>query len=614
MLFRPGMQKKLGKLLMDKKLIKRIFGAFNNDTGFEKFPEFIKDVHFPCFKGLTPNSTITFNYPLTVLVGENGCGKSSVLQALETAPEGKSYSQKWFSTKVDPIPEEPRPAFWYSYYSTEAKRLVQILNVRIKKESNPDYWEPSRPIAKYGMNLFSKKFSKKPGAFATRWKGTNRNVLYLDFRGELSAFDKYFYFGNRPNTLTLKTKQDYIRYYSDYLKRILEGKITTGFTLRNIKKVEVIDVLTEKEIEIISSILDKSYSSITYIQHSFYKQVGESVFFKLCNIESETFKGQYTEAFAGSGESAAVKIVHKIYNAPKGTLVLLDEPDISLHPGAQKRLLNFLLEQCFEKGLQIILTTHSPAIVEELPKEAIVLLHQMPDGTFLPKCSIEPELAFQYIGHTNIAKPRIIVEDNAGKELLTSCLELYDKEAVNSVDILYHPGGAKDILKEAVVLSRLGSSNIYLMLDGDMNVDVIPNEDEISTAELDNTIKRITKIDINNLGFVADGGESKEKQLEFEKRKYITFLKNHLFFFPANTPEKIMWDASLFPSKPTFTDPDYKNRIKKWAIDEVGDNCTSFDIENCRKRLCRKLDIKNKEIEQIITIFKSILSPQEGEK
>ena len=118
---------------MNNELIEKIKKSFNNDTNFERFPDFITDIHFPCFKGLAPNSEIRFQFPLTVLVGENGCGKSSVLQALETAPEGSSYSQKWFSTRVDPIPEEPRPAFWYSYNSSEAKKNVQVLNLRIKK-------------------------------------------------------------------------------------------------------------------------------------------------------------------------------------------------------------------------------------------------------------------------------------------------------------------------------------------------------------------------------------------------------------------------------------------------------------------------------------------------
>lgn len=590
---------------MNNELIEKIKKSFNNDTNFERFPDFITDIHFPCFKGLAPNSEIRFQFPLTVLVGENGCGKSSVLQALETAPEGSSYSQKWFSTRVDPIPEEPRPAFWYSYNSSEAKKNVQVLNLRIKKVNNPDYWEPSRPVAKYGMELFPKEMAKTPGASGTRWNGTKRNILYLDFRGELTAFDKYFYFGEKPNTITLKTKQDYIRYYSVYLKGVIDGWVKAGFKYRRIKRVEKISKLVSDEIETISFILDKQYEEISIVTHSFYKQWGDSVYFKLKNIHSETFNGNYTEAFAGSGESAVVKLIHQVYQAPKGTLVLLDEPEVSLHPGAQKRLLDFLLKQTMEKGLQVVLTSHSPAIVEELPKEAIVLLHQTPEGNFSPKCSIESNLVFQYIGHTNTRKPKIFVEDSSAKELLISCLKIYDENAVNSVDVFYHAGGAKDLIKESVMLARLKSENTYIMLDGDMNLYNIPNENEVSTVELDETIKKITNIDIKNLGFVADGGKENEQQ-EAEKREYLLYLKRHLFFFPAKDPEEIMWKASSY-QKPSLDENDYKKRLELWAKEEVGCNCTSSDIKNCRKRLCNKLDKEDENIKRIIATLSMIL-------
>lgn len=594
---------------MDKKLIEKISGAFEHDNDFQKFPDFITDIHFPCFKGLTPNSEIKFQFPLTVLVGENGCGKSSVLQALETAPEGKSYSQKWFSTSVDPIPDNPRPAFWYSFKSVKAGKKVEILNQRIKADNNPDYWEPSRPVEKYGMASFPKEMANTRGASGTRWNGTKRHVLYLDFRGELSAFDKYFYFGDRPGTKTLKTKQDYIRYYSRYLKKIIDSKIEYGFKYRNKKKVGKTTKLTPEELKEISLILDKKYLEITIINHGFYKQWGDSVYFKLNNVNTETFNGSYTEAFAGSGESAIAKLVHKIYQTKNGTLVLLDEPEVSLHPGAQKRLLNFLLKQTFEKGLQVIIATHSPAIVEELPKEAIVLLHQTPDGMFSPKCSIEPDLAFQYIGHTNTIRTRIIVEDNAAKELLTACLKLYDDKASQSVDIIFHAGGAEDILKESVILSRLGESNVYFMLDGDKKHCEIRNEKEIASADIDNEIKKITKIDCNRLGFLADGNKNnKEIQQEDEKRKYLTFLKSHLFFFPTDDPEEIMWEASLI-SKPNLTGTDYKDRVKKWATEEVGEeDCKSSDIEHCRKKLCKKLDKENPHIKTILAMLGKILN------
>ena len=46
------------------------------------FENYIEYIDFPFYKNLIPHSKITFEFPLTVLVGKNGGGKSSTLHAL----------------------------------------------------------------------------------------------------------------------------------------------------------------------------------------------------------------------------------------------------------------------------------------------------------------------------------------------------------------------------------------------------------------------------------------------------------------------------------------------------------------------------------------------------
>ena len=92
------------------KLIKSIGQAYANN----KFVNYIKYIQFPFYKSLTPNTHIDFSFPLTMLVGKNGTGKSSVLQAIYGAPRGKSTGDYWFSTSVDPI-EENKNKYFYGY-------------------------------------------------------------------------------------------------------------------------------------------------------------------------------------------------------------------------------------------------------------------------------------------------------------------------------------------------------------------------------------------------------------------------------------------------------------------------------------------------------------------
>lgn len=65
------------------KLINKISDDYEND----KYMNYIKYIQFPKYKNLTEGSRIEFNFPLTMLVGKNGTGKSSVLQAVYGCPK-----------------------------------------------------------------------------------------------------------------------------------------------------------------------------------------------------------------------------------------------------------------------------------------------------------------------------------------------------------------------------------------------------------------------------------------------------------------------------------------------------------------------------------------------
>ena len=69
------------------------------------FKNYIEYIQFPFYKNLVEHSRINFDFPMTVLIGKNGGGKSSTLHALYGAPKGYTCSDFWFSTEVDPIAE-----------------------------------------------------------------------------------------------------------------------------------------------------------------------------------------------------------------------------------------------------------------------------------------------------------------------------------------------------------------------------------------------------------------------------------------------------------------------------------------------------------------------------
>ena len=63
----------------------------------------------------------------------------------------------------------------------------------------------------------------------------------------------------------------------------------------------------------------------------------------------------------GDGIWSVFTICAALYDAPTNSTVVIDEPELSVHPAIQKRLLELFIE--YSKCIQIIISTHSPYFV-----------------------------------------------------------------------------------------------------------------------------------------------------------------------------------------------------------------------------------------------------------
>lgn len=82
-----------------------------------------------------------------------------------------------------------------------------------------------------------------------------------------------------------------------------------------------------------------------------------------------------------SGEKVLISLVFALYNTkfdmdfPK--VLLMDEPDASLHPSMAKQFLDVILKVFVaDKGVKVIMTTHSPSTVALAPEEAIFVVNK----------------------------------------------------------------------------------------------------------------------------------------------------------------------------------------------------------------------------------------------
>jgi AAA domain, putative AbiEii toxin, Type IV TA system len=85
---------------------------------------------------------------------------------------------------------------------------------------------------------------------------------------------------------------------------------------------------------------------------------------------------RYSGFDMGAGECAVITLLSRLQKMPIGGLVLIEEIELGLHPEAQERLIQCLVDICWKKKLQVICTTHSEAVLDSLPRQARVLLRK----------------------------------------------------------------------------------------------------------------------------------------------------------------------------------------------------------------------------------------------
>lgn len=565
----------------------------------KQFEPFITHIRFPKYKNLVPDTRIEFSHPITVLVGANGTNKSSILRALYGVPDHSNLGALWFSTSIDPIEEGEgeRNCFIYGHFNEDAKRVTEYLKIRIKKDNDPDYWEPSRPLAKYNMEMVPRAGARPPGARGTRWNPIKKGMTYVDFRSSLSAFDKFFYHGElRDKSNSLKGKKELIRSRAPHLKRAADSgdKFIQWHAKERIVNGENY-LLEAAELSAVSEILGRQYSEIRLLRHRFYNNDGYTARMRTADFS-------YTEAFAGSGEFSIIKLVTTVMRCAPCSLILLDEPEVSLHPGAQERLMDFLGQETKIHKHQIIISTHSPALVQTLPPEAIKVLAMDPaTGKIgVVRQDALPEEAFFHLGAPVLGKVRVVVEDRLAKAIVEKSLRARGQAIFNLFDIVYYPGGCKTLWAFYIpIFAAENRDDIVVFLDGDQKPseeNEFPLPDTIARADenkLDSIIKAATGVKVIFPVDGNDGGGNNEQRVHAQ-RQFITWSKSRVGFMPDTTPERFVWERAPEISKRGIQGDDYKKNFASLARMELGladfEEVTGDNILYTQRRLLSLID------------------------
>lgn len=142
----------------------------------------------------------------------------------------------------------------------------------------------------------------------------------------------------------------------------------------------------------------------------------------------------------------------------KPKILLVDEPDIHLHPSVQEKLAQSLLQIASATGIKIIMTTHSPFIVRGAPADTNVVW--LADGQKKTDDRAVVELA---LGWGAFGKKVIVVSEDAKNDMLKKLIRQWP-EIDRAVAVLPGRGYKHLLTKEEAQELRASLGNKFKLL------------------------------------------------------------------------------------------------------------------------------------------------------
>jgi len=396
-------------------------GRFNNEgfqyQTFGNVLLYIRVQGIRCHK----DTILEVKSPITALCGLNGVGKSTLLQLASVAyrnsntQETRTVADFIAAHKFDPKPCTDNARVEFHILQDPQK----FLEDQMKDKGNKD----------------SKKFQqltisrKSDGG----WNGYRRRpIRRIHFIGIGSYLPKV-------------EKSDCVVRYPDEIQVFSSNPITGD--ARNW----------------ICKILSRSYEQILSHEYTFRKRQG------VINAV-EKLSISYSEPHMGYGEARSQYLVRILEALPDKSLVLIEEPEISLHPSAQYQFGCYLVDVCLRKGHQIFLSTHSEYLLQSLPSQSRIYLENTENGVR----TIEGLTAMQ--AHSLMTEGHrralhILVEDQPGKSvakaILCELIRTIDPTFLDCVSV--HPVGDCNTVKNAVKALQSTGLSVAGVLDADQN-------------------------------------------------------------------------------------------------------------------------------------------------
>ena len=373
-------------------------------------PQFLDEIRLDEIRGIE-NLTVPFDYPVCVIAGGNATGKSTVLFAAACAYKVTSAGSRDF------VPSSLFPAH------------------RPKTGGRQD--EQSKITLEY-------EYSTPEGRISMRWRrGKSWNRSFFGRKG-----------GRQPQRLV------YLRTLSNLANPSeVRSILRMSHTKTSLRELP----LNAAQIDFAQQIIMLPFQYKEVVKLSSTSHKNKDLLFAVQANGTE-----YSELNMSAGERAVLRLSQSVAQM-KDALILIDEVEAGLHPLVQQLLMLHLQRLALRNNLQIIVTSHSPAVIDSVPQEARIFLERGQDGKVRRSPAYKDIIQNALYGRSNHVL-NILCEDEAAENILHGVFEKILPSARIAPQSI-HVGrntGAQEFPSHVAAFRKFGLlDNFVFILDGD---------------------------------------------------------------------------------------------------------------------------------------------------
>lgn len=336
------------------------------------------------YKSIRDDQTIPIKNS-NVFVGANNTGKSSIIDAIRdyqsVFPEGRDKDGSWVQKRITEKVISGELKFNFMFMLDEEKRKQLLSSLEILSESEAErYSEQYECFLRY----INHELVLSPGGK----NASSRSTVYTFFDGEQvkicnRVFDnsptgnpdsEYLKFNKLPDIEYTSRNREWLKIHENMENSIDSWVFVDAFRSPKNRMPAEESLQLDDEAENLSQVL----LTLAGEKDGRFKQISE-IYSEVMNgieglsaplrsdeatvvVKEEGLDAEFElEDISAGSKEILILITQIVLSQGHSDMILIEEPELHLHPGAQRKILDNIDEMFFQKsdGPQVLISTHS---------------------------------------------------------------------------------------------------------------------------------------------------------------------------------------------------------------------------------------------------------------